>query len=1055
MSIPYTYHPKLVMRTPQNPLYISIGDEHIFLQDLLKDNNFLEALYLASPVLHEELLKYGKGAVSDTKGIKKLIFSLVKYHLRMSSRCTPFGLFSGCAVAQWDDNETSLIIDTEAKLDRHTRFDMHYLCALAQHIAALPFIKSKLLYYPNTAFYTMAEEIRYVEYQYKNGRRKHIISSVLASDYTMDILTAASGGISLQDMINRLSGEDVTSEEAAEFVDELIMAQLVVSEMEPSVTGAEFLHQVIATLKKINNENSSAINEIAATLEQINVLIGGIDSHGTNGNEAYLEITDCLKKFGIPFEANKLFQCDLNITLKENKLNAGIQSQISEALNVINLTNKTTPNLNLVAFAQKFYERYEDAELPLLEVLDNETGIGYTEQHASNITPLLDGFAIAGKTGGDTKFEWTLRDKVLFDKLLAAKEAKQHVVEFSETEFKDFKNNWDNFLPSVSVMFRLLDDGCILLENCGSSSAVNLLGRFAHGNTAIHDIINEVVKDEDEKNPGCIFAEIVHLPESRIGNILLHPSFRKYEIPFLSKSSVDKENQVSLQDLLVSVKGNNVLLRSKRLNKIIIPRLSSAHNYTHGALPIYQFLADLQLQGKQAGVFFNWGVMENQFKFLPRAVYKNVIIRAAQWSFSKKDITGLYNQEDHDYTAAINNFKEKWNLPSLIVLADGDNELLINMEDRLLVEVWLEAVKNRNNFLIKEFLGAGKNSPVKDVAGNMYANQFIAVMLRNTAAYTFTELAPAAITKAGVNQNFALGTEWVYYKLYCGYKTADIILQNAVQPLVLQLLKEEVIDAFFFIRYADPNFHLRVRFHVTSIEKLGTLLRCFQQSMEPFLQQRLVWNIQNDIYKRELTRYGHQTIGLAEKLFFCDSLALLSFLDITEGDDRETLRWQWTFRAIDEWLNAFDYSPAQKMALMEQMKNAYHTEFNTNKFLKEQLGNKYRMHKAAIEAIMKDTTDETSFLFALVKILKDKSAAMRPAILEMVELEAAQKISPAIIETMSSHIHMLVNRIITSSPREHELIIYDLLYCYYKSKLARETKGSAVNKKVPELKMAV
>jgi len=1055
MAIPYKFHPQLVMRTPQNPLRTSIGAEDGFLQALLKDKNFLEALFLASPVLHEELLKYGMGNLADTKGIKKLIFSLAKYYLRMCSRCTPFGLFSGCAVTQWDDAGTSILIDTDKKLDRHTRFDMHYLCALAQHIAALPFIKNKLLYYPNTAFYTMAEEIRYVEYHYRNGRRKHIISAVLATDYTMDILQAAAGGITVQQMVDRLTGEDVSAAEAAEFVDELIAAQLVMSEMEPSVTGNEFLYQLISTLKKINSGGEAPITEIAATLEQINGLIIGIDTNGINDGEAYAAITEALKKFNIPFEANKLFQCDLNINLKENKINAAVQEEIAEALNVINLSNKTISNGNLLAFASRFYERYEDAELPLLEVLDNETGIGYAEQHNGNITPLLDGMAVVAAAQGDSKFEWSIRDKFFFSKLVDARETKQSCVEFTDTEFKDFKNGWDNLPPSVSVMFRLLDDGRIFLENCGSSSAANLLARFAHGNRGIHSIIDDVVKDEDEKNPSVVFAEIVHLPESRTGNILLHPSFRKYEIPFLSKSAVSTADRIPLQDLWVSVRGNAIFLRSKKLNKIVVPRLSSAHNYSFGALPIYQFLADMQLQGKQPGIFFNWGVLENQFTYLPRAVYKNVVLKEAQWNFTKKDIEVLNNKQGAGFTEAVKTFKEKWQLPSLIILADGDNELLINLEDRLMVEVWLEAVKKRSSFVIKEFLGGIKNSGVKDSSGNLYANQFIAVLQRNTAAYNFPLAPVAPAEKIKTRQNFTPGTEWMYYKLYCGHKTADTVLQAAVQPLVHQLVKENIIDRFFFIRYNDPHFHLRVRFHVTDTGKLGVLFNTIQHYLEPFLQQRLIWNIQGDTYKRELNRYGHQTIEQAEQLFYHDSMALLKFLDLTEGDNREQLRWQWAFRSVDEWLNAFKYTPAQKLAMLEQMKNAYHTEFNSGKFLKEQLGNKYRAHKAAIEEVMNYTMNESHPLFPLVNILNEKTAAMRPVVQDLVNLEAAQKISPAVTEMMPSYIHMLVNRVVTSLPREHELVLYDLLYCYYKSKMAREAKAATGEKRVQELKIAV
>ena len=249
MNIPYIYHPKLVMRTPQNAFEPAIGNENIFLQKIINDNNFLEALFLATPVLHAELLKYTKGNSVDVKSIKKLIFSLAKYHLRMSSRCTPFGLFSGCSVVQWNNDNNSITIDN-TKLDRHTRFDMHYLCALAQHLAAQIFIKNKFQYFANTAFYTIAEEIRYVEYNYQNGHRKHIISSILASEYAMDILQAAKHGISITDMVNRLVSDEISVEEATSFINEMIDAQVLISELEPSITGSEFLYQIIATLKK-------------------------------------------------------------------------------------------------------------------------------------------------------------------------------------------------------------------------------------------------------------------------------------------------------------------------------------------------------------------------------------------------------------------------------------------------------------------------------------------------------------------------------------------------------------------------------------------------------------------------------------------------------------------------------------------------------------------------------------------------------------------------------------------------------------------------------------
>jgi lantibiotic biosynthesis protein len=1038
MTIPYTYHPQLVMRTPQKTFINAIGNQDEFLQNLCSDNNFLEALFLASPVLHTELLKYQQGKITDAKSIKKLLFSLTKYHLRMSSRCTPFGLFSGCSVASWGD-DNSIVIDNQ-KLDRHTRFDMHYLCALAQHLATLPAIKNKLQYFANTAFYTVTEEIRYVEYNYQNGHRKHIISSILASEYALDILQAAQSGISITNMVNRLISDEITTEEATNFINEMIAAQVLVNELEPAVTGSEFLYQMIDTLKKINTNNDSDVNEITATLEHIEKLMQHVDAHNVNDAAAYQQIIDCVKKFNIPFEESKLFQTDLNFILKEDKISTTYQTVITEALSTVNLLNKQQENPNLISFAKRFYERYEDAEMPLLEVLDNETGIGYLNNESGNITPLLNNIAIGGAATTENQLPWGIRDKFLLNRLLNATAQNDYSIELEPKELETFKNDWSLLPPSISVMFRLLGNDKILLESSGSSSAVNLLGRFAHGNKAIHQIIDDVVREEDEKNPSVIFAEIVHLPESRIGNILLHPAFRKHEIPFLSKSSVSTDNQIALQDLYISVKGTTVLLRSKKLNKIVVPRLSSAHNYSNGALPIYQFLADMQLQGKQAGIYFNWGALENQYKFLPRVTYKNIVIDTAQWNFVKEDIAALVGKTDEALMDAVADFKTLWKLPGLIVLADSDNELLINLDDKLMVEVWLDAVKKRNGFVIKEFLGGNKNTPVKDNSGNVYTNQFIAVLLRNTPAYNMPALVTDNDSQTNVQQNFTIGSQWIYYKMYCGYKTADTILQSVIQPLVKTLLEQKAIDSFFFIRYNDPNFHLRIRFHITDVAKLGYVLSLVQQQIQPFLQQRLIWNIQNDTYKRELSRYGYNTIEQAENFFYHDSNAVLQFLALTEGDSREQLRWQWAIRAIDEWLNAFEYTSEQKFLMLEQIKTSFHTEFKADKFLKEQLSDTYRKNKAAIEEIMNYNMSEANELFPLVKILNDKSIAIKPIVHQLQQMDKKQKLVPAINELMPSYIHMLVNRIVTSSPRQHELVIYDILFNYYRSAMAREKK---------------
>jgi hypothetical protein len=217
-----------------------------------------------------------------------------------------------------------------------------------------------------------------------------------------------------------------------------------------------------------------------------------------------------------------------------------------------------------------------------------------------------------------------------------------------------------------------------------------------------------------------------------LGNILLRPVLRDHEIPYLGKPAVPPEFRLKLTDFLVSVEHNRIVLRSRTLNKEIIPRLTSAHNYSLRALPIYHFLCDLQTQNMRGGAGFRWGSLADEYDFLPRVVYKNIILAPATWNIQKKDMGHLLrlNDQDDKLIAAAAEWREANRIPAYVDLADGDNKLLINLENLLCLKTLFSVIKSRPGFQLTEFLFDPASALVKGSEG-VFTNEFIVSFYRS------------------------------------------------------------------------------------------------------------------------------------------------------------------------------------------------------------------------------------------------------------------------------------------------------------------------------------
>jgi thiopeptide-type bacteriocin biosynthesis protein len=387
--------------------------------------------------------------------------------------------------------------------------------------------------------------------------------------------------------------------------------------------------------------------------------------------------------------------------------------------------------------------------------------------------------------------------------------------------------------------------------------------------------------------------------------------------------------------------------------------------------------------------------------------------------------------------------RKRLHLPRWVAIMDGDNLLPIDLDNVLFVDVAAQLLKNRSEAALVE-LFYGPDDIFASGPEGRFTHELVVPFVRVNkpsapASLRLTRTAPPKTCR------FPPGSEWLYAKLYTGTAGADVVLREIVRPVVQVALSCGAADRWFFVRYGDPDWHIRLRLHGDRRRLLDEVLPALLDSCAQPLASDVLWRFQLDTYEREVERYGGPLgVAIAERLFHVDSDTALDVVEVVQGDQGADARWRLALVGIDRLLSDLGMQHASRHAVVGAARNRFGDEFHVDRTLRRQLDDRYRRERASLASLLGPTAgaDQAHPVVAGLVAYAARSHALRPIVAELRAGARSGHLTRPLTALAGSYIHMHANRILRSATRAQELVLYDFLCRLYKSEAARRPGGA-------------
>lgn len=841
--------PRIALRTPAFPAdairpVLESADSARALHALLCERaDMRETLRLASPSLGIAIDRWTANYEKD-EGASVSAFA---YLVRCCTRPTPFAACAAVGLLQTAGDGPPRV---SGPLTRHTSPDSGWLYKIVhKYEADLRFIpklrlrRSGLAHLFNGRLEVFDVARTHVQ---ALAQRTAVLTVPTALNYTnavqkaLELCTPGIEAAALCDALAQALG--VTYDAAFPLVAKLLEIGVFVSDLRVPPTGdpARALHQALGRIDPSGAEKLEKVLELLRCADAAPV-------------EAAANILDAARRIAEELaEADHYWHIDSHRGY-EGGLPEPLVNHIGAVLS--KLASITLPDDANGALARAFADKYNDGrEIPLLEVLDLEQGLRFEE--------ILEKREDAA--------ERRLREALLLEVAVTAIAEHREVIDLDEQLLLKLRveHAAQDYPEHIEVICPIVRDAERGLRAAYVSGAFEgqhrSLARF-------HAILGGVDWEARGVVRNEITAELIALTHTRrSANVAMRPQARQYEVVAGIYGVQEPEHTISLDDIVVGVRGGRLYLRSKSRNLFLRVRENHMLN-AEVSSRIARFF-HVVCSSALPSVHFDWGTLVRRLPYSPGVDLEGVRVALRSWRMPKELVL--------DWSAeASTAWRARWRLPQRVYLAVKDNRLLLDLRrDICLAQLRRAAGRLPDGAAIElqEALPELGEAGIDGFDGSYFGEADITYrVLDHQSLAPSADFVPEHISREEYLR--APGSDWLYLKAYVARDRTSYFIEKRVAAFIEAAAGSA--DLVHFVRYADPEHHVRIRLRAKSRQTLPALYAHALQTSEHWVASGVVRRIAFDTYDREVERYGgRECIEIAERVFDVSSRIVLERL---------------------------------------------------------------------------------------------------------------------------------------------------------------------------------